>query len=106
MALSPPPTMAMKLPILVPMVTLKIAMTIAPMMPTLTISARFSDYYIASDELGRGRSSAQQISMGSRLQITDYTKLRLEGRFSIGQMENDTLKLTGRTYLAVLQASI
>jgi hypothetical protein len=77
-----------------------------PMMPTLTISARFADYYIASDELGQGRSSAQQISMGSRFQITDYTKLRLEGRFSIGQMENDTLKLTGRTYLAVLQASI
>lgn len=77
-----------------------------PMTPTLDISARFSNYYIASDESGRGRSSVKQISMGSYLQITDYIRLQLEGRFSGGQMENGTLKLTGRTYLAVLQASI
>ena len=78
-----------------------------PMTPTLAISAGFSNYYIAGDnKSGRGRSTVQQISIGSHFQITDYTKLKLEGRFSKGQMENDTLKLAGQTYLAVLQASI
>jgi len=76
------------------------------MTPTLTISAGFSDYYISSNEFGLGRASAQKISIGTRLQITDYTKFQLEGRFSSGQMESNALKLTGRTYLAVLQAAI